>query len=219
MQLLLDTAETEQIKEINSWGILDGVTTNPSLVASSGKDLKSVIKEITEITSGIVCAEVLSDDAEGMIKEAKELSAISENVVVKIPACTEGVKAVAALSKMGIKTNVTLVFSSAQAIMAARAGATYVSVFMGRLDDAGASGADALAEIKEIFTIRGIKTKVLAASVRTPSHVSEAALAGADAATIPYAVMKKMMDHPLTASGLERFKKDWAGYAEKIKNK
>ena len=216
MKLFIDTANTEEIREAASWGVLSGVTTNPSLIAKEGKEFKSVVKEITEIADASpsniasISAEVLSDDAEGMIAEAHELIKIHDVITIKVPMTEEGIKAVSILSKEGIKTNVTLIFSPNQALLAARAGASYVSPFVGRMDDIANDGAGLVAEIAEIFEIFGIETEIIAASIRTPKDVTECAKAGADIATIPYAVLKKMFRHPLTDKGIQQFKDDWA---------
>ena len=216
MKIFIDTANTDEIREAASWGVLSGVTTNPSLIAKEGKDFKAVVKEITEIAdaspSNIVSisAEVLSDDAEGMIKEAHELVQIHDVITIKVPMTEEGIKAVSILSKEGIKTNVTLIFSPNQALLAARAGASFVSPFVGRMDDIANDGAGLVAEIAEIFEIYGIETEIIAASIRTPKDVSECAKAGSDIATIPFAVLKKMFKHPLTDKGIQQFKDDWA---------
>ncbi len=215
MQLFIDTANLDEIRAAAAWGVLRGVTTNPSLIAKEGKDFKSVIAEITSIVNGPISAEVLSPDAEGMVTEARELAKIHENIVIKIPICEEGLKAVSVLSKEGIATNVTLIFSSAQALMAASAGATYVSPFIGRLDDISDSGADAVSEIADIFATFGIDTKIIAASIRGPRDVIRAAMAGADIATIPYKVLEQMIKHPLTDSGIAKFNADWAKAQQK----
>lgn len=209
MKIFIDTANLEQIKEVNSWGILDGVTTNPTLVAKEGCDFKDRIEAISKIVDGPISAEAVSMNAEGMIKEARELSKIHKNIVVKIPMIDEGLKAVKVLSKEGIKTNVTLVFSPNQALMAAKAGATYVSPFVGRLDDISHNGMELVKDIVNIFKIHGYKTQVIAASIRHPVHVTEAALAGAHIATVPYDVLKKMLKHNLTDEGIAKFLKDW----------
>src|SRR5512136_1793403 len=209
MKIFIDTANLEQIKEVNSWGILDGVTTNPTLVAREGCDFRERIVEISKIVDGPISAEAVSMDAEGMIKEARELSKIHKNVVVKIPMTSEGLKAVKVLSKEGVKTNVTLVFSPNQALMAAKAGATYVSPFVGRLDDISHDGMALVRDIVTIFRNYGFKTQVIAASMRHPVHVTEAALAGAHVATVPYDVLKKMLKHNLTDEGIQKFLKDW----------
>lgn len=209
MRIFIDTANVEEIKEAASWGILDGVTTNPSLIAKEGRDFKTVVREITQIVDGPISAEVLSDDAEDMVAEAEELVKIHENVTIKVPMTEEGLKAVAILSSENIPTNVTLVFSANQALLAARAGATYVSPFVGRLDDVGQDGVELISDISDIFGIYAIPTQIIAASIRTPMHVTQCAKAGADIATIPYDVLKKMFKHPLTDNGIQRFKKDW----------
>ena len=209
MKFFIDTANVEEIKEIATWGILDGVTTNPSLIAKEGRVFEEVIKEITEIVDGPISAEVISLKADEMVKEADELVKIHENIVIKIPMTEEGLKAVKVLSERSIKTNVTLVFSANQALLAAKAGATYVSPFLGRLDDIGHDGMELIREIVDIFDIYGIDTEVIAASVRNTLHVTNAALAGSHIATIPYGVFKQMLKHPLTDSGIERFLKDW----------
>ncbi len=209
MKIFIDTANVDEIREAASWGILSGVTTNPSLIAKEGRDFKTVVKEITDIVDGSVSAEVLSDDAEGMIAEGRDLAQIHPNITIKIPMTEEGLKAVNVLSKEGIKTNVTLIFSAAQALLAARAGASYVSPFVGRLDDIGNEGIQVIKDIVAIFAIHDIDTEIIAASIRTPMHVLDCAVAGADIATIPFGVLKKMLLHPLTDNGLEQFKKDW----------
>ncbi|KMK78234.1 fructose-6-phosphate aldolase [Alkalihalobacillus pseudalcaliphilus] len=210
MKFFIDTANLEEIKEANALGILAGVTTNPSLVAKEeGVDFHDRIKEITDLVSGSVSAEVIALDAEGMIEEGKELAAIAPNVTVKVPMTTEGLKAVHAFSELGIKTNVTLVFSAVQALLAARAGATYVSPFLGRLDDIGADGLQLIEQISGIFNVHGLHTEIIAASVRHPVHVTEAALKGAHIATIPFNVIKQLTKHPLTDQGIEKFLADW----------
>ncbi|NLW23225.1 MAG: fructose-6-phosphate aldolase [Tissierellia bacterium] len=209
MELFIDTANIDEIKEINQWGVIRGVTTNPSLIAKEGRDFVEVIEEIASIVDGPISAEVISLDRDGMIEEARNLSNIHPNIVIKIPMTAEGLKAVKVLSKEGIKTNVTLVFSPKQALLAARAGATYVSPFIGRLDDIGNTGMDIIEDIVQIFDIHGIDTKIIAASIRHPIHVVEAAKAGAHIATIPYKVFLQMAKHPLTDIGIERFLKDW----------
>jgi len=215
MKIFIDTANLEQIKEVNSWGILDGVTTNPTLVAREDCDFKTRIEDISKIVDGPISAEAVSMEAEGMIKDARELSKIHKNIVVKIPMTDEGLKAVKVLSKEGVKTNVTLVFSPNQALMAAKAGATYVSPFVGRLDDISHNGMDLVKDIVNIYKTHGYKTQVIAASIRHPIHVTEAALAGAHVATVPYDVLKKMLKHNLTDEGIAKFLKDW----EKIPKK
>ncbi len=215
MKIFIDTANLEHIREVNSWGILDGVTTNPTLVAKEGRSFEDLINEICSIVDGDISAEAVSMDADGMVKEARKLSKMHKNVVVKIPMTSEGLKAVKALSGEDIRTNVTLVFSSNQALLAAKAGATYVSPFVGRLDDINHTGMDLVRDIVEIFEVHGYHTQVIAASIRHPLHVTEAALAGAHVATIPYDVLKKMVRHNLTDAGIERFLKDWETVPEK----
>ena len=209
MRFFLDTANIDEIKAVNDMGVISGVTTNPSLIAKEGKDFKETIKEIASIVDGPISGEVNSDDAEGMIVEGRQIAAIHPNMVVKIPMTAEGLKAVKVLTKEGIKTNVTLVFSATQALLAARAGATYVSPFLGRLDDISTPGMDLIRTIAEIFEVHGIETQIIAASVRNPIHVIDAALAGADIATVPTKVVNQMLKHPLTDQGIEKFKKDW----------
>jgi transaldolase len=210
MRFFLDTANIEHIKEANEMGVICGVTTNPSLVAKEGRDFNEVIKEITEIVDGPISGEVISEDAVGMIKEGREISAIHKNMIVKIPMTAEGLKATKVLSKEGIKTNVTLIFSATQALLAANAGATYVSPFLGRIDDISMDGMELVRNIADIFAIHGIETEIIAASVRNPIHVIQAAQAGADISTIPYSLVMQMIKHPLTDQGLEKFKADWA---------
>ena len=210
MRFFLDTANIEHIKEANEMGVICGVTTNPSLVAKEGRDFNEVIKEITEIVDGPISGEVISEDAQGMIKEGREIAAIHKNMIVKIPMTAEGLKATKVLSKEGIKTNVTLIFSVTQALLAANAGATYVSPFLGRIDDISMDGMELVRNIAEIFAIHGIETEIIAASVRNPIHVIQAAQAGADISTIPYSLVLQMIKHPLTDQGLEKFKADWA---------
>ena len=210
MKFFLDTANVEYIKEVNEMGVISGVTTNPSLVAKEGRDFNEVIKEITEIVDGPISGEVVSEDAEGMIKEGREIAKIHKNMIVKIPMTGEGLKATKVLASEGVKTNVTLIFSATQALLAANAGATYVSPFLGRVDDISMIGMDLVRDIAEIFAIHGIETEIIAASVRNPIHVIEAAKAGAHIATVPYDLVKQMLKHPLTDQGLEKFKADWA---------
>ena len=211
MKIFLDTANIDEIKEGASWGIVDGVTTNPSLIAKEKRDFKQVVKEICDIVDGPISAEVISEDSEGMISEAKELVKIHKNIVIKIPMTVEGLKAVSKLSKEGIKTNVTLIFSPNQALLAAKAGATYVSPFLGRLDDVGSQGMDLVRTIVEIFFNYDYDTEVIAASIRHPLHVVDAALAGAHIATSPMKVLQQMVKHPLTDKGIESFMNDWKG--------
>ncbi|HCW54204.1 MAG TPA: fructose-6-phosphate aldolase [Clostridium sp.] len=211
MKIFIDTANIEDIKKANDLGVICGVTTNPSLIAKEGRDFKEVIKEITSIVDGPISGEVISMECEGMLKEAREIAKIHKNMVVKIPMCEEGLKAVNILSKEGIKTNVTLIFSAVQALLAARAGASYVSPFLGRLDDIGTEGINLIKDISEIFAIHDIDTEIISASVRNPIHVLQCAKAGADIATIPYKVIAQMINHPLTTSGIEKFLKDYEG--------
>jgi transaldolase len=210
MQLFLDTANVEEIRKAYALGVISGVTTNPSLIAREGRDFAEVVREITTIVDGPISAEAVSLDAEGMIAEAEELAAIHPNIVVKIPMTAEGLKAVKALASRGIKTNVTLVFSANQALLAALAGATYVSPFAGRLDDVGHDGMELIQEIMAIYSNYDFPTKVIAASIRHPVHVILAARAGADIATVPYKVLMQMLKHPLTDAGIEKFLADWA---------
>lgn len=212
MKFFIDTAKVEDIRKANDMGVICGVTTNPSLIAKEGRDFKEVIKEITTIVDGPISGEVkaTTTDAEGMIKEGREIAAIHPNMVVKIPMTVEGLKAVKVLASEGIKTNVTLIFTANQALLAARAGATYVSPFLGRLDDISVRGVDLIREIAEIFEVAGdIETEIIAASVRNPIHVTDCALAGAHIATVPYAVIEQMTKHPLTDAGIEKFQKDY----------
>ena len=212
MKFFVDTANVEDIKKANDLGVICGVTTNPSLIAKEGRDFTEVIKEITSIVDGPISGEVkaTTTDAEGMIKEGREIAAIHPNMVVKIPMTVEGLKAVKVLSKEGIKTNVTLIFSANQALLAARAGASFVSPFVGRIDDIGWDGVELIQTISEIFEIHDIDTKIIAASIRKPQHISQCALAGADIATVPFQVLMDAMKHPLTDNGIARFKADWA---------
>ena len=209
MKFFIDTANVEDIRRVNDMGVICGVTTNPSLIAKEGRDFNEVIKEITQIVDGAISGEVISEDAKNMIKEGREISKIHPNMVVKIPMTEEGLKATKVLSKEGIKTNLTLIFSASQALLAARAGATYVSPFLGRIDDISMIGMDLVKSISKIFKIHNIDTKIIAASVRTPIHVIEAAESGADIATVPTKLIYQMLKHPLTDQGLEKFKKDW----------
>lgn len=209
MKLFIDTANVEHIREANALGVICGVTTNPSLIAKEGKDFVSVVKEITTIVDGPISAEVIDLKHEGMVKEARELAKIHKNIIIKIPMTLEGLKAVKILTAEGIKTNVTLIFNAAQALMAARAGATYVSPFLGRLDDIGSNGMILIEDIVTIFDVHGIETEIIAASIRNPIHVVEAAKIGAHIATVPFNVIEQMSRHPLTDAGIERFLKDW----------
>ncbi len=211
MRLFIDTANVDEIRTANEMGIICGVTTNPSLIAKEGRDFRQVIQEITSIVDGPISGEVkaTTTDAEGMIAEGREIAAIHPNMVVKIPMTAEGLKAVKVLSAEGIHTNVTLVFSVNQALLAARAGATYVSPFVGRLDDINMPGVDLISDIVEMFDIHGIETEVIAASIRNTTHVTDCALAGADIATVPYKVLMQMVKHPLTDQGIEKFQADY----------
>ena len=211
MKFFIDTANVDEIREANEMGIICGVTTNPSLIAKEGRDFNQVIAEIASIVDGPISGEVkaTTTDAAGMIEEGRAIAAIHPNMVVKIPMTAEGLKAVKVLTAEGIKTNVTLVFSAAQALLAARAGATYVSPFLGRLDDISMPGIDLIEDITEIFAMHDIDTEIIAASVRHPIHVIDCAKAGADIATVPYKVLMQMTKHPLTDQGIEKFKKDY----------
>jgi transaldolase len=210
MKFFLDTANIDEIKEATAMGMVDGVTTNPSLIAKEGRDLETVIKEICEIVDGPVSAEVISTDYAGMVTEARKLAALHENVVVKIPMTVDGIKAARTLSSENIKTNVTLVFSPLQALMAAKAGATYVSPFVGRMDDLAQDGMQVIEQIAEIYSNYGYQTEIIVASVRNPLHVLDSALIGADIATIPFSVLAKFAAHPLTDKGLAAFLADHA---------
>jgi transaldolase len=210
MQLFIDTANIDEIREAASWGVISGVTTNPSLIAKERRDFKTVVREISEIVDGPISAEVLSDTAVEMIPEARDLAKIAKNIVIKIPMTREGLKAVKVLTKEGIKTNVTLVFSATQGLMASLAGATYVSPFIGRLDDISTDGMELVADLVTIIENYGLATKVIAASVRHPMHVLEAAKASSHIATVPFKVLESMLNHPLTDAGIKRFKDDWA---------
>ncbi len=209
MKIFLDTANVKEIREAHSWGILDGVTTNPSLVAKEGRDFIQVVKEITQITSGPVSAEVVSITADEMVREGRELSRIAKNVIVKIPMLKEGLKAIKTLSSEGIRINTTLIFSASQALLAAKAGASYVSPFIGRLDDISHVGMDIIRDIRIIFDNYDFPCEILAASIRHPLHFVDAAKAGADVATLPFSVLEALTKHPLTDLGLQKFLKDW----------
>ena len=211
MKFFIDTANVEDIRKANDMGVICGVTTNPSLIAKEGRDFNEVIKEITSIVDGPISGEVkaTTTEAEDMIKEGREIAAIHPNMVVKIPMTVEGLKAVKTLSKEGINTNVTLIFSANQALLAAKAGATYVSPFLGRLDDISMPGIDLIRDIVDIFNNYGIETEIIAASVRNPIHITDCALAGAHIATVPYSVIVQCTKHPLTDQGIEKFKKDY----------
>ena len=212
MKIFADTANVEDIKQINELGIIDGVTTNPTLVAREGKDWESVEKQICEIVDGPVSAEVTASEAPAMVEQARVLSKWADNIVVKIPMTAEGLKAVKVLSQEGIKTNVTLVFSAIQGLLAAKAGATYVSPFLGRLDDIGANGVELVQKLRQIFDNYGYRTEIIAASIRNYQHVEQVALAGCDIATIPAKILVKLWKHPLTDQGLVAFEKDWAEF-------
>ncbi len=209
MKLFIDTANVEYIREMASLGIIAGVTTNPTLIAKEGRDFLEVIKEITSIVDGPISGEVISLDAEGMVKEGIEISKIHPNMVVKIPMTDQGVKATSELTKLGIKTNVTLVFSVNQALLAATAGATYVSPFVGRLEDTLHDGIEVVRDIREMFDIYGFETEIISASIRSPKQMADSALVGAHIATVPYDVLKKAFSHPLTDKGIAQFIKDW----------
>ncbi len=211
MKFFIDTANLEDIKKANDMGVICGVTTNPSLIAKEGRDFNEVIKEITAIVDGPISGEVKATtvDAKGMIEEAREIAKIHKNMVVKIPMTVEGLKACKVLSKEGIKTNLTLVFSANQALLAARAGATYVSPFLGRLDDISTRGVDLIEEIVQIFKAASLDTQIICASIRNPMHVTDCALAGADIATVPYNVIEQMVKHPLTDIGIKKFQADY----------
>ena len=209
MKLFIDSAVINEVKKAASWGIIDGVTTNPSLIKKSGRDFKEVINEICDVLpNGAISAEVLSEDTPGMIKEAREFASWKPNIVIKIQMTQDGIKAVKTLSKEGIRTNVTLIFSSNQALLAAKAGATYVSPFVGRLDDNGQDGMALIADIVQIFSNYDFKTEIIVASVRHPIHVTQAALLGAHVATVPFSILEQLFKHPLTDVGIEKFLKD-----------
>lgn len=214
MKFFIDSANIDEIRGINELGVLAGVTTNPTLVAKEGVDFHDRLREIVKEVTTSVSAEVIAEDAEGMIREGKELAAIAPNITVKIPMTLEGLKAVKVLSEANIETNVTLIFNANQALLAARAGATYVSPFLGRLDDIGHNGMDLIETIANIFTKFNIDTEIIAASIRHPLHVTEAALHGAHIATIPYHVFGQLVKHPLTDKGIEQFLADWAAVSE-----
>lgn len=209
MKFFIDTADVKEIREAHELGLVDGVTTNPSLIAKSGRKFKDVIKEIVSIVNGPISAEVISLDAAGMIKEGKELAKIHKNIVVKVPMTPEGLKATKALTALKIKTNVTLIFTPMQALLAAKAGATYVSPFVGRLDDISQDGMGIIEEIRTIFDNYGYTSEIIVASIRNPIHVLNSALIGADVATIPYSVMLQLSKHPLTDAGIKKFLEDW----------
>lgn len=210
MKLFIDTANIEEIKIANELGIIDGVTTNPTLIAKEGRDFKQVVAEIANIVDGPISAEVISLESEKMIEEAVELSKIHKNIVVKVPICKEGLKAVSCLKGKGIKTNVTLIFSAQQALLAAKAGATYVSPFIGRLNDVGQDGITLIKEIVNLFLAQKLKTQIICASIRDPIQVVKCGELGADIATVPYKILMQMVEHPLTKIGISRFLSDWS---------
>jgi len=214
VKLFIDTANVDEIREVYSLGVICGVTTNPSLIAREGRNFAQVVREIVSIVDGPISAEVISADAPGMVSEAEELASIHPNIVIKIPMTAEGLKAASILAGKNIPTNVTLIFSANQALLAARAGATYVSPFIGRLDDISEDGIELVRDIVEIFDLHQIETQVIAASIRHPVHVTESARAGADIATVPYKIIKQMINHPLTDAGIKKFLMDW----ETVKN-
>jgi transaldolase len=211
LKLFIDSANIDEIKDVNSWGVICGVTTNPSLIAKEGRVFEEVVEQIAGIVDGPISAEVISLESQGMVEEGRKLAKIHPNIIIKVPMTEEGLKAVKIFKAEGIKTNVTLVFSPTQALLAARAGATYVSPFVGRLDDIGNEGLYVIQDIVEIFQMHNIDCEIIAASIRHPIHVSDSAKAGADIATIPYKVFKQMLNHPLTDIGIENFLKDWEG--------
>ena len=217
MKIFIDTANVDEIRRANDLGVICGVTTNPSLIAKEGRNFVEVVKEITEIVDGPISAEVISLEADAMVKEALKLyeTINNSNLVIKIPMCAEGLKATKRLSAMGIKTNVTLIFSTAQALLAAMAGATYVSPFVGRLDDIGYEGIELVEDIVKIFRLYGIKTEIISASIRSSNHVIEVARVGSDIATIPYKIIESMIKHPMTDNGIQRFLADWATVEQK----
>ncbi len=217
MKLFIDTANLEEIQDAATWGIVDGVTTNPSLAAKEKKTFEETLEGIVKLIDGPISAEVVSLEASKMIQEARKLSKVHSNIVIKIPLIQEGIKAVRTLSSEGIKTNVTLCFSAVQALLAAKVGATYVSPFVGRLDDNGQNGMELIREIREVYDNYGFKTQILTASVRHPQHILEAAKIGSDVATVPYKVLKQLYNHPLTTIGLDKFLKDWSGMLQATK--
>lgn len=211
MKLFIDSANIDEIRDINSWGVICGVTTNPSLIAKEGRVFEEVVEQIASLVDGPISAEVISLNSEGMVDEGRKLAKIHPNIIIKVPMTKEGLKAVKIFKEEGIKTNVTLIFSPTQALLAARAGATYVSPFVGRLDDIGNDGLYIVKDIVEIFQMHNIDCEIIAASIRHPIHVANSAKAGADIATIPYKVFMQMLSHPLTDIGIEKFLKDWEG--------
>lgn len=216
MKIFLDTANIDEVRKACSWGIIDGVTTNPSLISKENKDFKETVLEICDICKGPISAEVLSLNAEGIVKEARQISKWSDNIVIKVPLIQDGIKAVSILSKEGIKTNATLVFSTNQAILACKAGATYLSPFVGRVDDIGWNGMELIKEIMTVINNYGYKSQVISASIRHPLHVTESAKAGCHVATIPFKVLEQMFKHPLTDIGVQRFLEDWKKVPVKI---
>jgi transaldolase len=216
VKFFIDTANVDEIREVASWGILHGVTTNPSLVAKEGREFKQVLREILSLVDGPISAEVVSLQADEMVAEAKQYYEMHKNIVIKLPMTAEGLKACHRLTQMGVKTNMTLIFTPNQALMCARAGATFVSPFVGRLDDISTDGIKLISDIAEIFAIHGIETEIIAASIRTPGQAMECAKAGAHIATIPYKVFQQMLKHPLTDSGIERFLADWESAKAKV---
>ena len=216
MKFFVDTAVVEDIKELNDYGLLDGVTTNPSLIAKSGRDFKEVIAEICALVEGPVSAEVAAMDYDGMVAEGDHLAQIADNVVIKLPLTLDGLKACRYFSQKGIKTNVTLCFSANQALLAAKAGATYISPFIGRLDDINIDGMELISEIRDIYDNYGFETEILAASIRTPNHVKDSAIIGADVVTVPPATLKSLVKHPLTDKGLDAFLSDWAKTGQSV---
>lgn len=210
MKLFIDTANIEEIREAYAMGVISGVTTNPSLVAREGGDFRAMLEEITALVDGPISAEVISLDTDGMVAEALDLAKIHKNIVIKIPMTAEGLAAVKILADQGIRTNVTLIFTANQALLAARAGASYVSPFVGRLDDIGEDGIALVSDISQLFALHDIDTEIIAASIRSPLHVTQAALVGSDIATLPFKVIKSMLEHQLTSAGIEKFLADWA---------
>lgn len=216
MKFFIDTANVDEIREVASWGILHGVTTNPSLVAKEGRDFKQVLREILELVDGPISAEVVSLKSEEMVAEAEQFYTMHKNIVIKLPMTDEGLKACSILTRKGVKTNLTLIFSANQALLCARAGATFVSPFVGRLDDISMDGIQLVRDIAEIFDLHAIDTEIISASIRTPGQVTESAKAGAHIATLPYKVFRQMLKHPLTDAGIERFLKDWEAAQGKV---
>lgn len=216
MKFFIDTANVDEIREVAAWGVLSGVTTNPSLVAKEGRDFKQVLHEILELVDGPVSAEVVSLKADEMVAEAEQYYTMHRNIVIKLPMTAEGLKACSVLSKKGVKTNLTLIFSPNQAMLCARAGAAFVSPFVGRLDDISTDGIQLIRDAAEIFDIHGIETEIISASIRTPGQVVESAKAGAHIATLPYKVFQQMLKHPLTDAGIDRFLKDWESARGKV---